>query len=204
MILALSTVAVVLLIFGFGASVTFLITRDSLCEGLRDRWVEHWAYRQETLLKDIPDVDLVRAAAVDRFLALYNARAHTPLTRETMTRADKREALLHEISIRTAEEAPLPAWIHGQGRDTARPWLAYSRKLVRLKGYQDFIECPFCVGFWVYLGTMAWTWWRVFDCAQVIVPWSVTRLPADYVVIGAAMGLRWLYANIAITWGNGR
>jgi hypothetical protein len=200
MILALTMV----LMFGFGASATRLITKDKLLAGFRDRWAGHFTWRQGRILAAINAETSFRLEASRNFVAVLNKHRspdeHVKL--ETLTAQQMHDAMLHEVGDRADEERPLPVWAARAKREQVQPWTVRSNQLARLRSYIEFIGCPFCVGFWVFAATLLWTWGRCFGFAYDLASARVA-LPVDYVVVAGALAGRWLYALIAMRWDNG-
>jgi hypothetical protein len=195
MILALTIV----LMFGFGASTTRLITKDSLLTGFRDRWTEHFSARQARLLGLLNAETQFRHEALRNFTVLANKnRLPTEqLKVETLTQRQRHDAMLTEVGVRADEEPWLTWWVTHK-----RDWVAASNKLVWLQDLVEAISCPWCVGFWVYLGTLVWTWGRVFGFAAYPLSQPIA-LPWDFLLLGGAMSARWVYALIAMRWDSG-
>lgn len=196
MILALTIV----LMFGFGASTTRLVTKDSLLERFRDRWTEHFTARQARILGVLNAETQFRHEAMRNFTVLANRNrpATEQLKPESLTRRQQHDAMLHEVGERADEEPWLSFWITHK-----KDWVAASNRLVWLRSLADFISCPWCVGFWVYLGTLLWTWGRVFGFAAYPLSQPIA-LPWDFLLLGGAMSARWVYALIATRWDAGR
>lgn len=170
-----------LLVFGVGARITRLITKDSLLENFRDRWGNHFAYKQDLIL---------RHAAVQ-------LPAKSSYSAPELEWPDKRIGLLREIGDRSEAEQAIPLTLVGRKRRMAQPWTATSYQLIRLRSCIEFVTCPWCVGFWVFL--LAW-----------LVGWAVLGFP--YLVLGAPFWLvlpaltlsyGWVYALIAMRFDAG-
>lgn len=168
----MSFLLLALLVFGVGASVTRLVTRDSILETFRDRWQNHWAAQQDKVLRD--------AAAILPASKTYDS---------TVEWQDRRIALMREIGDRSEAEAAVP---FAASRAKVQPWTAISYRLIRLRSMIEFIGCPWCVGFWTFL--LAWIFaWGV----QLGFAYDVAGGPFWAVLPALALGYRWLYALIA-------
>lgn len=184
-----------LLTFLIGASLTRLVTVDALIEGLRDRWTVHFTYRQDRILAMVNSRNQIQDVAVAAYLAQLAAQGRTR-RRDELTAADVRVAMLHEIGDRAEAEPSAPGWLSGHRRNQLRPWSSISSKLIRLRGWMEFISCPWCVGFWVFLGTGVLMWGRVFAfgvVSEATVNWGAW----DVWLIGGALAARWVYGAIA-------
>lgn len=189
-----------LLTFGCGASLTRLVTRDSLLAGFRDRWTDHFAYRRDRILIEIDSRYQIRDKAMENYATLLT-RSGQPTRKEELNREQIQSSLIMDIDQRASEELPLPFWMVGPARTTRRPWGRYQARLAWAADWSKFISCPFCVGFWVYLVVVAWTWWRGLDAATSTAELLHPRLSADFVVLGVVVGgalaARWVYALLA-------
>lgn len=171
-----------LLVFGVGASITRLVTKDFPFETLRERWEGHFSYRQDRILEE-----------VGRLLPADSAKWDKP----GLSRVERRMALLHEVGDRSEEEPPVPFLVRGERRRLSRPWSSISDRLVKLKGLMDFIRCPWCVGFWVFLALWVLAWLAVLGVeAQV---WGV---PFGALVLPLALAYRWAGAIVAAKLDN--
>lgn len=166
-----------LLVFCGGARITRLITKDSLppLENFRDRWGGHFAYRQDIILQ--------RAAA-----QLPAKRAYSAPELEW---PEKRLGLLKEIQARSEVEQAVPLTLTGTKRAAAQPWTAMSYRLIRLRACIDFISCPWCVGFWVYL--LCW----VFAWGLLGFPYLVLGAPFWFTLLALTLSFGWVYALVA-------
>lgn len=165
-----------LLVFGVGARITRLITKDSLLENFRDRWGNHFAHKQDVVLKEAADV----------------LPANRSYSAPELEWPDRRMGYLRAIGERSENEQAIPLTLVGKKRTTAQPWTAMSYRLVRLRSFIEFVTCPWCVGFWVFLG--AW-----------VVAWGV-GLGFSYLVLGGpfwfvlpalTLSYGWVYALVA-------
>lgn len=176
-------VMIVALTFGIGASLTRLITSDGLFLGFRARWEMHFQWRMDAIIQEANRTLLVEKAPDD-------------------TENSMRVKILHALDGRAAEEPKVSFWAVGAARAKDRPWSVRSGKLSRLGSYYDFVSCPFCVGFWVFLVVAVWTWWRALGCATNSYALLYPYPAADYWlvggVVGTALAMRWVYALIAV------
>lgn len=164
-------------VFAVGASITRLVTKDSLFEGLRERWEGHFAYRQDKII-----------AKVGQLLPADNEKWSNP----SLSRVERRMALLHEVGDRSEEEPPVPFWMRGKRRQLTRPWSAMSDRLVWLRSWVDFIGCPWCVGFWVFLALWVTVWLAILGVG--FTAWGV---PFGLLVVPLALAYRWAGAIVA-------
>lgn len=165
------------LVFAVGASITRLVTKDSLFEPLRERWEGHFAYQQDKII-----------AKVAELLPADTAKWDNP----RHSRLERRMALLHEVGDRAEEEAPVPWRVRGKRRQLGRPWSTMSDRLVWWKSWMDFISCPWCVGFWVFLALWSTVWLAILGVhAQA---WGVSF---GALVVPLALAYRWTYAVVA-------
>lgn len=165
-----------LLVFGVGARITRLITKDSLLENFRDMWGAHFAYRQDALLKD---------AAAD----LPAKKAYSAPELEW---PERRMGLLREIGDRSEAEQAVPLTLIGTRRWVAQPWTMVSHRLIRLRSFIEFISCPWCVGFWVYLLAWIFAWGVGLGFA-----YNVAGAPFWAVLPALALSYNWVYALVA-------
>lgn len=180
-----------LLTFGAGASLIRLLTKDSLFEGLRDRWVTHFDAAREDVLAEIEARHPIRAVAQEKYLRGWAERGQ-PRREDQLTRQERAMAMLEEIGDRSEAERPAPWYLIGAARRSRRPWSEYSAKLIRIRGYAEFISCPWCVGFWVFLGVWAVSWAVALDS-----PAEVWGLPFWLALPAVALAYRWVYAVLA-------
>ena len=164
------------LVFLAGASIIRLITKDAVLENARDKWAGHFVFRADEILED--------AAAL--------LPARTEYSDPRLSRAERRVGLMEEVGRRSEEEAPVPWWVLGRRRVERQPWTVRSAKLVRLRGYIDFISCPWCVGPWVF-GALWLAAWALLGW-----PYALAGLPFWIFIPGAALAYRWVYALIAM------
>lgn len=157
------------------ASLTRLITADSLLQWLRTRWETHWL------------------GAIDA--VLVEADSHLQVARGS-TDPQKVGLLRQEINKRANTEAGVPMWLTGARRRARRPWSTRRERLEQLEIYANFISCPWCLSFWVMALCVLWTWGRVYGFSgDVFAPVGV---PVDYALLALALGLRWLYGLVAV------
>jgi hypothetical protein len=161
------------LIFCTGASITRLITKDGLFEAVRDRWYDHFTYRQDTILAPLE-------------------RGMDPLERatyENQPHDEKRLFVLRLVGKRAAEEKALPLTVRGKRREVLAPYTVGAARLGRQRMWTEFIGCPWCVGFWVYL--VAW-----------VVAWPVV-LGWGFTLHGLGFWVWWLPLALSFRWLNG-
>lgn len=166
-----------LLIFGVGARITRLITKDSLLENFRDRWANHFAYKQDLVLK--------QAWAQLPAKASYSA--------PELEWPDKRIGLLREIGERSEAEQAIPLTLTGRKRARAQPWTATSYQLIRLRSFIEFVTCPWCVGFWVFLLAWILAWGVVLHF-----PYLVLGAPFWFTLPALTLSYGWVYALVAM------
>jgi hypothetical protein len=190
---------VTILLFGSGASLARLITRDALFDGLRDRWRVHFLWRQARAVEASRQMfPPLYDTAIATYVA-HQAKAGLARNRDELTAEERRIAVLHEIGDRSEEEPPAPWWVSGPARTKTRPWSKVSAQLVRLRGYSDFIGCPWCFPVYAFAAVGLWTWWRVYGFDTVLT-WqdlNSAALPADWLVLSVLLTFRWVYALIA-------
>lgn len=158
------------LVFGVGARLTRLLNRDTLFEPLRDRWSAHFQARQDRVLRE-----------VDAVLPPRQRQGGPP-----PTYIEWRAELMEEVDRRAREEHALPM------TKARGPWQAHADTLMRLRGYSEFLDCPWCAGFWVFLATWVGAWLLLADASYLIYggPWWL-------VLPGLALAYGWVYALIA-------
>lgn len=165
-----------LLVFGVGASVTRLITRDSLFEIFRDRWVDHFVAKQDVILHRLASELPAKGSYSDPALEWQ----------------ERRVGLMREVIARSQEEQAIGFWVRGAAREKVQPWTWQSNRLVRLRGLIEFIGCPWCVGFWVFQIAWIFAWGVGLGFA-----YNLVGLPVWAVLPALALSYRWLYAVIA-------
>lgn len=166
-----------LLVFGVGARITRLITKDSLLENFRDKWGEHFEHRQDLIL---------RAAAT----LLPASKAYSAPELEW---PERRMGLLREIQARSQAEQAVPLTLTGEKREDAQPWTVMSSRLYRLRTFIEFITCPWCVGFWVFLLAWIFAWGAGLGFA-----YNVAGGPFWAVLPALALSYGWVYALVAM------
>lgn len=157
------------LCFGAGASITRLVTRDGLLDTLRERWEDHFTARMDVVLRE-----------AERILPGDSTYSSPELRRD-----QKRKGLLVAVGDRSEDEAKNLAWRKRTG------WTAMSYRLIRLRGYRDFISCPWCVSPYVYAVVCVGGW------AALGFPFLVGGLPIWFVLPAAVLAFRWAYALLA-------
>lgn len=157
------------------ASLTRLITADSLLQRLRTRWEEHWLARIDA--------------------ALVEADSHLQIARGSTDPKHIGE-LRQEINKRANAEPGVSMWVTGARRRARRQWSARRGRLEYLEIWANSLSCPWCVSFWTALVCVLWTWARVYGFSgDVFAPAGV---PADYALLALVLGLRWLYGLVAV------
>lgn len=157
------------------ASLSRLITADSLMQWLRTRWEAHWL------------------GAIDA--VLVEADSHLQIARGS-AEPQKIGELRQEINKRANAESGVSMWTTGKRREAGRQWSIRRERLERLEVYANFLSCPWCASFWVVAAYVLLTWGRVYGFAgDVFAPVGV---PADYALVSLALGFRWLYALVAV------
>lgn len=190
---------VTILLFGSGASLARLINRDALLDGLRDRWRVHFLWRQARVVEASRQMfPPLYDTAIKTYVA-HQAKAGLPRKPEELNSEERRIAVLHEIGDRSEEEPPLPWWVSGSARTKVRPWSKVSAALVRLRGYSDFIGCPWCFPVYAFAAVALWTWWRVygFDTSLTWAELNGAALPVDWLALSVPLTMRWAYALVA-------
>jgi hypothetical protein len=136
--------------------------------------------------------------AIKNYLA-HQAKAGLPRKPDDLTVEERRIAVLHEIGDRSEDEPPMAWWATGTPRAVARPWSKVSAKLVRLRGYSEFIGCPWCVPVYVFAAVALWTWGRVYgwDMALTWAELTGAALPVDWLALTVPLTFRWVYALVA-------
>lgn len=196
---AMILLVVSLLLFCTGASLMRLLTRDALLEGLRDRWRVHFLHRQAQAIAEIsrhypPLTEVAKATYIAQ-----QQKAGLPRRPDELNPDEIRTAILHEIGDRSEDEPHVPWWVIGKARREKRPWSRTASKIVRIRGYSDFISCMWCPSVYVYGAVAGWTWWRVYG-ADLHLTWAELTgagLPIDWLVLAVPLSLRWVYGVVA-------
>lgn len=166
-----------LLVFGVGARITRLITKDSLLENFRDRWGGHFEHRQDVILHE----------------AATQLPAHQSYSAPELEWPEKRMGLLREIHRRSEVEQAVALALTGQQREDAQPWTSKTYRLYRLRTFIEFIVCPWCVGFWVFLAAWIFSWGAGLGFA-----YDVAGAPFWAVLPALALSYNWVYALVAM------
>lgn len=180
----MTAVWVWLLAFGTGASLSMLLTEDSLCEPLRRRWETHFEWRMDQVLE-----------RVDAELSTEDTGSpdHLPMSLRLAKSTPERSGLLRsEIGRRAEEEPRVPFWVRGEARREGRVWTRRQAKLDRLASYHAFISCPRCAPFWVFLVV---GWFFGFLTGQYEL--FAVGLPWPFWWLSFALAGRWVYAKLA-------
>lgn len=189
---------VALLVLCTGASLARLVNKDALIEGLRERWKTHFLWRQDQVIAEADRRFPIRDRATAR-LASDLAKAGRAKAVADFTPEDHRMAMLQEIGDRAEDEAPQPWWVRGARRRNARPWSTVSDEIIRLRGYAEFISCPWCMPVYLFALVALWTWARVYGC-DLGLTWAELNdaaLPIDWLALTVPLSLRWIYGLVA-------
>ncbi len=170
------TLVKIFIVFGTGASITRLIVADKKpFAGLRARWQQHFTRAVDDILfgKVLPNLSPDPAAWNEDWA--------------DKTRYQRRIALIREVERQQGNDAPLPFFASRKAHRRQAPWGEFYDPLVKATGRVQFIDCPWCVGFWVFLVTWAvaipvlWDWSTDFGGVPLCVWWVPLALTSRWV-----------------------
>lgn len=131
--------------------------------------------------------DKLLAPLRDRFQEYWSWRAVEVLM------ASSASALVHNADYRQGESVQqMKVEIYRRAYLGDAKWRQVARQLDWFDAYRAFLGCPWCVGMWVYLGTLLTAWLVVLGPM-----WTVWGGPWWVTIPSLTLAFRWLYGLIA-------